>query len=55
MLKFYFELGKEISNNSFKATYGSNFYDTLSKELIARLPNVKGLSPRNLRYIEKIL
>lgn len=52
MLKFYFELGKEISNNSFKATYGSKFYDSLSSELISNLPNVKGLSPRNLRYIE---
>lgn len=52
MLKFYFELGKEIANNSFKATYGSKFYDSLSKELIFNLPNVKGLSSRNLRYIE---
>lgn len=52
MLKFYFELGKEIANNSFKATYGSGFYDSLSNELISNLPNVKGLSPRNLRYIE---
>ena len=26
MLKFYFELGKEIANNSFKAKYGSKFY-----------------------------
>lgn len=32
MLKFYFELGKEIANNSFKATYGSKFYDSLSKD-----------------------
>lgn len=52
MLKFYFELGKEITNNSFKARYGSKFYDSLSKELISHLPNVKGLSARNLRYIE---
>jgi len=53
MLKFYFELGKEISNNSFKATYGSKFYNSLSKELINQLPNVKGLSEVNLRYMEK--
>ncbi len=32
MLSFYFELGKEISNTSFKATCGSKFYDNLSKE-----------------------
>ena len=53
MLKFYFELGKEIANNSFKATYGSKFYDSLSKELISNLPNTKGLSSKNLRYMEK--
>ncbi|MCQ2797620.1 MAG: PDDEXK nuclease domain-containing protein [Bacilli bacterium] len=53
MLKFYFELGKEIANNSFKATYGSRFYDSLSEELVSNLPNVKGLSPKNIRYIEK--
>ena len=53
MLSFYFELGKEISNTSFKATYGSKFYDNLSKELITNLPNVSGLSPKNLRYMEK--
>ena len=52
MLKFYFELGKEIANNSFKATYGSRFYDSLSEELVSNLSNAKGLSPRNLRYIE---
>lgn len=53
MLKFYFELGKEIANNSFKASYGSRFYDSLSEELVSNLPNVKGLSPKNIRYIEK--
>ena len=53
MLHFYFDLGKEISNNTFKASYGSKFYDTLSKELIFRLPNVSGLSPVNLRYMER--
>lgn len=53
MLSFYFELGKEISNTSFKATYGSKFYDNLSKELTVHLSDVRGLSSRNLRYIEK--
>lgn len=53
MLRFYFELGKEISLNSFKAAYGSGFYDSLSKELISELPDVSGLSPKNLRYMEK--
>ena len=53
MLSFYFELGMEISITSFKATYGSKFYDNLSKELIKNLPNVTGLSPVNIRYMER--
>ena len=53
LLSFYFELGKEINGTSFKAQYGSKFYDNLSKELIKNLSDAKGFSPRNLRYIEK--
>ena len=53
MLSFYFELGKEISSTSYKAEYGSKFYDNLSKELINNLPNVTGLSPVNIRYMER--
>lgn len=52
LLSFYFELGKEISTTSYKYTYGGKFYNNLSNELIKELPNIKGLSPRNLRYIE---
>lgn len=53
LLSFYFDLGKEINDSSFKATYGSKFYDNLSKELTKNLNNAKGFSPRNLRYIEQ--
>ena len=53
MISFYYDLGKEIASTSFKATYGSNFYNKLSQELISNLPNVRGLSPINLRYMEK--
>ena len=53
MLSFYFELGKEISLTSYKASYGNKFYDNLSKELIKNLPNISGLSPINLRYMER--
>lgn len=53
MLAFYFELGKEISETSFKGAYGNKFFEKLSVELTNNLPNVNGLSPKNLRYIEK--
>ncbi|MCQ2742517.1 MAG: PDDEXK nuclease domain-containing protein [Bacilli bacterium] len=52
LIKFYFELGKEITKTSYKATYGSKFYDILSGELKKRLPNIKGFSARNLYYCE---
>ena len=53
LIKFYYELGKEISKTSFKATYGSGFYDLLSLELKKAIPNCKGLNHQNLRYAEK--
>ena len=53
LIKYYYELGKEIFNTSFKASYGSRFYDLLSIEFKKVLPNVKGLNHQNLRYAEK--
>ena len=53
LIKFYYELGEEISKTSFKATYGSGFYDLLSIELKKAIPNCKGLNHQNLRYAEK--
>ncbi len=53
LIKFYYELGEEISKTSFKASYGSRFYDLLSNELRKSIPNGKGLNHQNLRYAEK--
>ena len=53
LIKFYYELGEEISRTLFKAKYGSGFYDLLSKELKKAIPNGKGLNHQNLRYAEK--
>ena len=47
MLLFYFTLGKEIASNSFKAKYGSKFYENLSKELILNIPNSRGLTKKS--------
>lgn len=52
LLEFYFELGKQISQTSFKAKYGGKFYNKLSQDLTSSLENVQGFSPRNIRYIE---
>ena len=53
LIKFYYELGKEIAITSYKSTYGSKFYDLLSIELKRELPNCKGLNHQSLRYAEK--
>lgn len=53
LIKYYYELGKEISKTSFKSNYGSRFYELLSLELKKLIPNGKGLSHQNLRYAEK--
>ena len=50
LLKFYFELGKDISEKQFANTYGSAFYKTLSSDLITEFPDAKGFSPTNLKY-----
>lgn len=44
---------EEISKTSYKATYGSKFFEILSAELRKNLPNAKGFAPQNLRYAEK--
>lgn len=52
MLKFYFEIGKGISERIKNSKYGDNFYEKLSADLCAKIPNVKSFSPRNLRYMQ---
>ena len=52
LIKFYFELGKEINDSNFKKEYGSSFFTKLSDELKKKIPNTSGFSPQNLRYIE---
>ena len=34
-------------------TYGSSFYNTLSRDLMAALPDSKGFSPTNLKYMRR--
>lgn len=53
LIKFYYELGEEISKTSYKSAYGNYFYEILSNELQKRLPNTKGLTSRNILYAEQ--
>ncbi len=52
MLQFYWSLGRDIVKYGLDNKYGSHFYSILSKDLQAELPDVSGLSERNIRYMK---
>ena len=53
LLKFYWELGKEISEKEKQHSWGSKFLQELSNDLQTLFPEVKGFSKRNLKYIKQ--
>ena len=52
MLSFYWSVGKDITEKEYDNKYGSAFYKNIGVDLIEELPNVEGLSERNLRYMK---
>lgn len=50
MLRFYWSLGKDISERKMDKKYGSHFYENLSRDLVATLGIKKGFSPSTLYY-----
>lgn len=53
LLKVYWRLGQDIAARYSTATYGSDFFNTLSRDLMHEFPSMKGFSASNLRYCEK--
>lgn len=53
MLRFYWQLGKELHDRKDKFSYGQSFYKTISRDLRRELPDVKSFSETNLRYMRK--
>lgn len=51
LLKFYWSLGRDIAERRDENKYGSRFFNALSRDLKALLPEAKGFSIRNLYYI----
>ncbi|MBR1847404.1 MAG: DUF1016 family protein [Bacilli bacterium] len=51
LLRFYWRLGRGINSLRIDAQWGSGFFDALSRDLKELLPEAKGFSPRNLRYM----
>ena len=53
MLMFYWRLGKDVSDLHAESRWGSGFFETLSRDLRKEVPDAKGFSPRNLRYMKR--
>ena len=53
MVRFYWQLGKELHDRKDKFSYGQSFYKTISRDLRRELPDVKSFSETNLRYMQK--
>ena len=50
MLRFYWSVGKDITERQFDNKYGTHFYENLSRDLVVALNVKKGLAPTSLRY-----
>lgn len=53
LLKFYWSLGRDIVKRHDENKYGRGFFNTLSRDLKAILPEARGLSVNNLYYIRQ--
>lgn len=51
MLEYYWQVGYDIEQKQYANTYGSKFYETLSKDMKHMLPDAKGFSVTNLKYM----
>ena len=51
MLKFYWNVGKDICRMESENSYGSGFYNKISRDLKKELPDVKSFSVTNLKYM----
>ncbi len=51
VIRFYYMLGKEISEEIKNSGWGAKLVEQLSKDLKVEYPDIKGFSLRNLRYM----
>ena len=52
LLKFYWLLGKDIVAKKCESKWGSSFFTNLSQDLKKEIPEAKGFSVTNLKYIK---
>lgn len=50
LIMMYFRIGKILYDNS---KYGNSFIENIAKAIKLEYPNIKGFSPRNLKYMKK--
>lgn len=51
MVVFYWQLGREILTRQEQQGWGAKVIDQLAKDLQKAFPEMKGFSPRNLKYM----
>lgn len=51
LLEYYWSVGQDIANKQYANTYGSGFYETLSRDMRSEMPKEKGFSVTNLKYM----
>ncbi len=51
LLKYYWSIGKDIAEKQYNNTYGSGFFKQLSQDLRTAIPDAKGFSVTNLKYM----
>ncbi len=51
MLMFYWSVGKDITEKHADSKWGSKFFQNMSRDMLDSIPNAKGFSPTNLRYM----
>lgn len=53
LIRFYWELGKDIETKEAANKYGSGFYAALSRDLKHKMPEADGLSETSVRYAKR--
>ncbi len=53
MIRFYWNLGKDMDLKKSEYDWGSHFYSRISEDLKKELPGIKSFSPRNLLYMHQ--
>jgi len=51
LLMYYWSVGKDITEKHADSKWGNKFFQNMSMNLTDMLPNTKGFSPTNLRYM----